>query len=77
MSAEDFELPPALEAELQQVCAELGVPQRRHDELRSLLSQPQSAWPRCCGAACTPCVEDQAAIAREVLARHASRTKPP
>ena len=73
MSAEDFELPPSLEALLQEVCAEQGVPRRRHDELRLLLHQPQSSWPRCCGAACEPCVEDQAAIAREILARHAAR----
>ena len=73
MSAEDFDLPPELEALLQEVCAEQNVPRRRQDELRLMLQQPESSWPRCCGGGCVPCVEDQTAIAREILARRAAQ----
>ena len=64
-----FDLPDELEALLQQVCKEEGVPARRLDELRLLVSSEPSSWPLCCGGSCTPCVDDQKAIAREVLAR--------
>lgn len=69
MSAVHFELPEALEAILQAVCAEQGVPARRHDEIRMLLRQPSSAWPPCCRGSCQPCVDEQTSIAREVLRR--------
>ena len=69
MSAQDFDLPPQLEALLQAVCAEEGVPARRHDDIRSLVESPSSTWPACCGANCQPCVEDSKSIAREILAR--------
>jgi hypothetical protein len=69
MSAHDFDLPPALEALLQQVCAEEGVPARRLDEIRELVGTPPGTWPACCGSSCQPCVEDQKSVARLVLAR--------
>lgn len=69
MAAEDFDLPVELEQLLQQVCRERAVPRRRHDELRALLRQPQTSWPECCKGQCDPCVDDQARIAREILAR--------
>ena len=69
MSARDFDLPAELEALLQKVCSERGIPSRLHDELRLLLAQPPETWPTCCKASCAPCVDDQARIAREVLSR--------
>jgi hypothetical protein len=64
-----FELAAELEQLLQDVCNEQGVPERRHDELRMLLQQPSSEWPACCRGSCEPCVDEQTAIAREVLRR--------
>jgi hypothetical protein len=71
MSAADYKLPADLEALLQEVCREQNVPPRQHDELRSLITTPQSTWPACCGGSCQPCVEDPKSIAREILARWA------
>jgi hypothetical protein len=68
MSATDYSLEPELEAFLQQICREQNIPVRQHDELRSLLTVPQSIWPACCGGSCNPCVEDPKATAREILA---------
>jgi hypothetical protein len=74
MSAADFDLPPDLEALLQQVCHEHGIPARQHDGLRSLLQSPPESWPICCRAECTPCVDEEARVAREILARRALRS---
>jgi len=73
MSADDYDVPADLEALLQEVCREQGVPPRQHDELRSLVTTPQSSWPACCGGSCSPCVEDPKSIAREILARWSKR----
>jgi hypothetical protein len=72
----DFDLPAELEALLQQVCRERGVPARYIDELRLLLQEPPERWPACCKGNCVPCVDDQTRIAREVLARWAPRPVP-
>jgi hypothetical protein len=69
MASKDFALPDGLEALLQQVCAERSVPERHHDELRSMLMRFPGSWPACCHGKCDPCVDDQARIANEVLAR--------
>jgi hypothetical protein len=69
MGAQDFELPAQLEALLQEVCAEHGVPARRHDDIRALVESPSDTWPACCGASCSPCVEDSKSTARVILAR--------
>lgn len=73
MSARDSGLSPTLEATLQEVCAEARVPVRRHDELRTLLASPPESWPRCCGASCHPCIDEQADLARTILARARAR----
>ena len=73
MSAADYNLPPDLEALLQQICREQHIPPRQHDELRSLITTPQSTWPACCGGSCNPCVEDPKITAREILAAWAAR----
>jgi len=73
VSARDFALPPELEALLQEVCAEHGIPRRRHDELRQYLMRPTESWPACCRGSCSPCVDEQASVAREVLARYRER----
>lgn len=73
MSAADYGLAPELEALLQQICSEQTIPARQHDELRSLITTPQSSWPACCGGSCNPCVEDPKATAREILARWAEQ----
>jgi hypothetical protein len=73
MSATDYNLPAELEALLQQICREQNIPERQHDELRSLITSPQSSWPACCGGSCSPCVEDPKSIAREVLALWTAR----
>ncbi len=76
MAAKDFSLPAALEALLQEVCAQHGVPERQHDELRSMLLRFPGSWAACCKGKCDPCVDDQARIAHEVLARWAPRRPP-
>jgi hypothetical protein len=73
MSAADFALPAELEALLQAVCREQGVPLRRHDELRALLLEPRAQWPACCGGSCQPCVLDQTSLASEILARYGKK----
>jgi len=73
MSGAELALPPALEALLQAVCAEQGVPPRWHDALRGLLLGPREEWPVCCKGSCAPCIDEQTAVAREVLARWAAQ----
>lgn len=75
MSASDFDLPPALEALLQQVCSEQGLASRRHDEIRQLVQSTVESWAVCCGGSCEPCVEASKATARLVLARWAELTR--
>lgn len=73
MSASDFDLPPALETLLLEVCRAYGVVRREEDAIRMLVASPPGEWPKCCGAACRPCVDEQVSVAREVLARWGAR----
>ena len=73
MGAEHFDLPYALEQLLLEVCGEQSGPERQHDESRMLLARPSANWPACCGSDCRPCVDDQKAIAKQILGRWAPR----
>ena len=76
MAARDFDLPPPLEALVVAVCRARGVPEREHDAIRALVSSPEGQWPACCLGSCSPCVDDQKAYAREVMARWLGMGRP-
>lgn len=69
MSARDFDLPPALESLLLAECAVQGLPARSFDEIRLLVSSPESTWPTCCRGSCSTCVDEHTAVARAILKR--------
>jgi hypothetical protein len=77
MGARDFELPAELEAVVREVCDEQDLPERRRDEIRSLVEGPVADWPACCGGSCEPCVETSKQLAREVLSRWTLRRRSP
>lgn len=74
MSASDFDLPPALEALVLAECAVQGLPARSHDEIRALVSSPESSWPVCCRGSCNPCIDEHTSVARAILARWRARS---
>jgi hypothetical protein len=69
VAAEDYALPGELEQLLRALCAERGLPERQHDAIRQLLSSAPSEWPVCCRGSCSPCVDEQKSVAREILLR--------
>jgi hypothetical protein len=76
LSTKDFGLPAALEALVQQVCKEQGLPRRRLDEIRQLVESEPSNWPACCKGSCEPCVDECKTAALIVLDRFARLSKP-
>jgi hypothetical protein len=73
VSTKDFDFPSTLEALIQQVCKERGMPRRRLDEIRQLVESDPDNWPVCCRGSCDPCVDECTAAARVVLERWAAR----
>lgn len=73
VSTKDFSFPGALEALVQQVCREQGLPRRRLDEIRQLVETDPENWPVCCRGSCEPCVDESIVVARIVLERWNAR----
>ena len=71
------EFTPQMQAALDEAAEELGLPIYYRSLVRTLIRNPEGAWPRCCGGGCEPCSMALCDVAKLALEKLGTPRKAP